>query len=158
MIGLHEWSAMFDVHIHSDGLELCDPKSEILVLDPKPAADSVMKMKTPLSEVVPTFSMTNLLLSNIKCPSVDARAMPSRSQIDLDVLSRLRNLFTVPLAAYQVSGEYAMIHAAAQNGWIDGNAVILESLLAFKRAGADIILTYFAHEAAQLLTSNEGKT
>jgi porphobilinogen synthase len=57
----------------------------------------------------------------------------------------------VPTFAYQVSGEYAMICAAAQNGWLDRNKAILESLLAFKRAGADGILTYFAVEAAQLL-------
>ena len=57
----------------------------------------------------------------------------------------------MPVAVYQVSGEYAMIQAAAQNGWIDGEAVMLESLTAFKRAGADQILTYFATDAARLL-------
>ena len=56
-----------------------------------------------------------------------------------------------PTFAYQVSGEYAMIKAAAINGWIDGDAVMMESLLAFKRAGADGILTYFARDAARLL-------
>jgi porphobilinogen synthase len=55
------------------------------------------------------------------------------------------------MAAYQVSGEYAMLCAAAQNGWLDRNKSVLESLLAFKRAGADAILTYFALEAARLL-------
>ena len=57
----------------------------------------------------------------------------------------------MPVAVYQVSGEYAMIQAASQNGWIDGEAVMLESLTAFKRAGADQILTYFATDAARLL-------
>ncbi|MBQ9601085.1 MAG: porphobilinogen synthase [Neisseriaceae bacterium] len=69
----------------------------------------------------------------------------------LDVVRRVKDEFGVPTYAYQVSGEYAMLQAAIQNGWLDGNKVILESLLAFKRAGADGILTYFALEAAQLL-------
>ena len=59
--------------------------------------------------------------------------------------------FRVPTFAYQVSGEYAMLKAAAQNGWIDHDAVMMESLLAFKRAGADGILTYLARDAARLL-------
>jgi len=58
------------------------------------------------------------------------------------------------VAAYNVSGEYAMIKAAAQLGWIDGERVMLEALLSIKRAGADMILTYFAKEAARLLTSS----
>ena len=66
----------------------------------------------------------------------------------LDILCRLRQLTDVPLAAYQVSGEYAQIHAAAQNGWLDLNATRDESLLAIKRAGADMILTYFAKDIA----------
>jgi porphobilinogen synthase len=69
----------------------------------------------------------------------------------LDILTRLRPEFDLPLAAYQVSGEYSMIKAAAQKGWLDENAVMLESLTSIKRAGADLILTYFAKEAAQLL-------
>ncbi len=69
----------------------------------------------------------------------------------LDVVYRLRQKSTLPIAAYHVSGEYAMIKAAAERGWIDGEKVMMESLLAFKRAGADIILTYFAKEAARLL-------
>ncbi|MDR1647486.1 MAG: porphobilinogen synthase [Zoogloeaceae bacterium] len=69
----------------------------------------------------------------------------------LDVVRRVKDAFGVPTYAYQVSGEYAMLKAAAQNGWLDGKATILESLLAFKRAGADGILTYFALEAAQWL-------
>jgi porphobilinogen synthase len=70
----------------------------------------------------------------------------------LDVLAHLRLEFDLPLAAYQVSGEYAMIKAAAARGWLDEEAVILESLTSIKRAGADLILTYFAKEAASLLT------
>lgn len=69
----------------------------------------------------------------------------------LDVIYRLREVSTLPIAAYNVSGEYAMVKAAAQNGWIDGDKVMMETLIAFKRAGADIILTYFAKDAAKLL-------
>jgi len=66
----------------------------------------------------------------------------------MDVICRIKQQTNVPVAAYNVSGEYAMIKAAAQNGWIDGNAVMLETLTSLKRAGADLILTYFAKEAA----------
>jgi porphobilinogen synthase len=69
----------------------------------------------------------------------------------LDVVRRVKDEFQIPTFAYQVSGEYAMLKAAAQNGWLDHDAVMLESLLAFKRAGADGVLTYFAREAARLL-------
>lgn len=69
----------------------------------------------------------------------------------LDIVYRIKEAFGYPTYAYQVSGEYAMIKAAAQNGWLDHDAVMLESLLGFKRAGADGILTYFALEAARLL-------
>ncbi len=69
----------------------------------------------------------------------------------LDIVRRVKDEFRVPTFAYQVSGEYAMLKAAAQNGWLDHDAVMMESLLAFKRAGADGVLTYFALEAAELL-------
>ncbi len=69
----------------------------------------------------------------------------------LDVVRRVKDAFRVPTFAYQVSGEYAMLKAAAQNGWLDHDAVMMESLLAFKRAGADGVLTYFARDAARLL-------
>src|SRR5438477_10613364 len=69
----------------------------------------------------------------------------------LDVIAAARERFDVPLAAYQVSGEYAMIEAAARNGWIDRDHVMIESLLAIRRAGASIILTYHAKDAARLL-------
>jgi len=69
----------------------------------------------------------------------------------LDIISDLRQNFTLPIAAYNVSGEYAMIKAAAANGWIDGEKAMMETLISIKRAGADIILTYFAKEAAALL-------
>jgi porphobilinogen synthase len=72
----------------------------------------------------------------------------------LDIVRRVREEFDYPTYAYQVSGEYAMLKAAAQNGWLDHDAVMMESLLAFKRAGADGILTYFALEAARLLEAN----
>ena len=67
----------------------------------------------------------------------------------LDILAALRDLYPLPLAAYQVSGEYAMLHAAAANGWLDLRRCALESLTAIKRAGADMILTYFAKDAAK---------
>ena len=69
----------------------------------------------------------------------------------LDIVRRVREEFNYPTYAYQVSGEYAMLKAAAQNGWLDHDAVMMESLLAFKRAGADGILTYFALEAARFI-------
>ena len=69
----------------------------------------------------------------------------------LDIVRRVKDEFGVPTFAYQVSGEYAMLKAAAQNGWLDHDQVMMESLLAFKRAGADGILTYFAIEAARRL-------
>jgi len=69
----------------------------------------------------------------------------------LDIVRRVKDTFKVPTFAYQVSGEYAMLKAAAHNGWLDHDAVMLESLLAFKRAGADGVLTYFALDAARLL-------
>ncbi len=69
----------------------------------------------------------------------------------LDIVRRVKDEFRVPTFAYQVSGEYAMLKAAAANGWLDHDAVMLESLLAFKRAGADGVLTYFAIQAAELL-------
>lgn len=69
----------------------------------------------------------------------------------LDICHQVKDTFGAPTFAYQVSGEYAMIKGAADNGWIDGNAVMLESLMAFKRAGCDGVLTYFAPEVARLL-------
>ena len=69
----------------------------------------------------------------------------------LDICRRVKDTFGVPTFAYQVSGEYAMLQAAAQNGWLDGEKVMLESLLAFKRAGCDGILTYFAPQVAKLM-------
>jgi porphobilinogen synthase len=69
----------------------------------------------------------------------------------LDVIRRAKEEFDLPLAAYNVSGEFAMIKAAAQMGWIDGERAMLESLIAIRRAGADMIITYFAPEAAQIL-------
>ncbi|MDP3439958.1 MAG: porphobilinogen synthase, partial [Azonexus sp.] len=69
----------------------------------------------------------------------------------LDIVRRVNDEFKVPTYAYQVRGEYAMLKAAAQNGWLDEKACVLESLLAFKRAGADGILTYFALDAAEYL-------
>ena len=77
--------------------------------------------------------------------------MVKRGMPYLDVLRDVKQAFGVPTFAYQVSGEYAMLKAAAANGWLDHDKVVLESLLAFKRAGGDGILTYFAIEAAQLL-------
>ena len=72
----------------------------------------------------------------------------------LDIIRDLKNNFDKPIACYNVSGEYAMIKAAAEKGWIDGEKVMLESLLSMKRAGADIVITYFAKEAAKILLKN----
>ncbi|MBX9590456.1 MAG: porphobilinogen synthase [Hyphomonadaceae bacterium] len=72
----------------------------------------------------------------------------------LDIVRRVKEAFGMPTFAYQVSGEYAMLTAAAQNGWLDGDKVMMESLIAFKRAGADGILTYFAPRAARLLADH----
>jgi porphobilinogen synthase len=69
----------------------------------------------------------------------------------LDLLARARDRFELPLAAYQVSGEFAMVEAAAANGWIDRRGAALETLTAIRRAGADVIMTYFAEDAARWL-------
>ncbi len=74
----------------------------------------------------------------------------------LDIIYRVKQTFNIPLAAYHVSGEFALIKAASQLGWVDGEQVMMESLIAIKRAGADVILTYFAKEAARkTVTSDE---
>lgn len=72
----------------------------------------------------------------------------------LDIIKLLKDNYDVPVTAYNVSGEYAMIKAAAEKGWVDGEQIMLESLLSMKRAGADIILTYFAKEVAKIVTTN----
>lgn len=69
----------------------------------------------------------------------------------LDIIYRLKEVSTLPIAAYNVSGEYAMVKAAVNNGWLDNDKTIIETLTAFRRAGSDVILTYFAKEAARLL-------
>jgi len=73
----------------------------------------------------------------------------------LDIIRDLKNTHSLPIACYNVSGEYSMIKAAAQNGWIDGEVVMMETLLSMKRAGADIIITYFAKEAAKIILESE---
>jgi porphobilinogen synthase len=78
--------------------------------------------------------------------------MVKPATVYLDILKMLREQFDLPLAAYHVSGEYAMIKAAAQNGWIDEKRAMMETLTSIKRAGADIILTYYAREAIKALT------
>jgi porphobilinogen synthase len=70
----------------------------------------------------------------------------------LDLVAAARSRVNVPIAAYQVSGEYAMLRAAAENGWLDLRRCALESLIGIKRAGADMILTYFAKDAAEWLS------
>ena len=74
----------------------------------------------------------------------------------LDIIAEARDAFDLPLAAYQVSGEYSLIQAAAANGWLDERRVALESLAGIKRAGADLILTYFAPRAARWIREDEG--
>jgi porphobilinogen synthase len=71
----------------------------------------------------------------------------------LDVIRAVREITPLPVAAYQVSGEYAMLKAASQNGWLDEKKVVLESLTGIRRAGADVILTYYARQAARWLRS-----
>ena len=75
----------------------------------------------------------------------------------LDIISRVREISLLPLAAYNVSGEYAMVKAAEMKGWIDGERIMMEMLTSIKRAGADLILTYFAKEAAHLLNTSDAK-
>jgi porphobilinogen synthase len=72
----------------------------------------------------------------------------------LDIIRRVKDEFGAPTFAYQVSGEYAMLMAASNNGWLDGDKAMMESLLAFKRAGADGVLTYFAPRAAEKLKAS----
>jgi porphobilinogen synthase len=69
----------------------------------------------------------------------------------LDIICRVKQAFNIPVAAYNVSGEFALVKAASQLGWVDGDLVMMESLTSIKRAGADLILTYFAKEAAKKL-------
>jgi porphobilinogen synthase len=69
----------------------------------------------------------------------------------LDIIRRAKDEFNLPVAAYNVSGEYSMIKAAGERGWIDGERAMMEALTAIKRAGADVIITYFAKDAAKLL-------
>ena len=73
----------------------------------------------------------------------------------LDVVARVKQETGYPLAAYQVSGEYAMIQAAAERGWIDRERAMMESLIGIRRAGADVIITYFARDAARALRARE---
>jgi len=75
----------------------------------------------------------------------------------LDIIYRIKTNFNVPVAAYNVSGEYSCIKAAAANNWLDGEKLMMESLIAMKRAGADIIITYFAKEAARYLHQEKNK-
>jgi porphobilinogen synthase len=70
----------------------------------------------------------------------------------LDIIREVKNAVSVPVSAYNISGEYAMIKAAARMGWIDENKAILETLTAIKRAGADLIATYFAKDAVKLIS------
>ena len=77
--------------------------------------------------------------------------MPGHWQIYLDVIRRVKETFALPTAAYQVSGEYSLIKAAAERGWLDERRVVMESLLGIRRAGADIVLTYFAPDVAKWL-------
>jgi len=73
----------------------------------------------------------------------------------LDIIYRVKHTFNIPVAAYNVSGEFALVKAASQLGWVDGEQVMMESLTSIKRAGADLILTYFAKEVAKKLESGK---
>ena len=74
----------------------------------------------------------------------------------LDVVSEIKQISNIPLACYNVSGEYAMVKAAAERGWLEHDEIMMEMLLSMKRAGADIIVTYFAREAAHLIKHANG--
>ena len=74
----------------------------------------------------------------------------------LDVLSKIKQTSNIPLACYNVSGEYAMVKAAAEKGWLDHDKTMMEMLLCMKRAGADILVTYFAREAADIIKQSDG--
>ena len=74
----------------------------------------------------------------------------------LDVIARVRDTFDIPVAAYNVSGEYSMVVAAAEKGWLDRDRAMIEMLLSIRRAGADMILTYFAKDAAAYLRADYG--
>ena len=74
----------------------------------------------------------------------------------LDIISEIKKICNIPLSCYNVSGEYAMVKSAANNGWLDNDKIMMEMLLSMKRAGADIIVTYFAREAAKLITKSNG--
>src|SRR5699024_2464854 len=74
----------------------------------------------------------------------------------LDIIRDMKNTFDLPIVAYNVSGEYTMVKAAAQNGWIDEQQMVLEKLTAMKRDGADMILTYFAKDVAKWLDNKKG--
>ena len=93
-------------------------------------------------------NLHELLSASHECHTAD-RAEQALAY--LDIIYQVKQQFNLPVAAYNVSGEYSMIKAAANLGWIDGERAMMESLIAIKRAGADIILTYFAKEAAALL-------
>ena len=77
--------------------------------------------------------------------------MVKPASLYLDVITKIKQQSHLPIAAYHVSGEYAMLKAAAQAGWLDEEAVVMESLLSMKRAGADLVITYYAEEVAQWL-------
>src|SRR5207253_75863 len=99
----------------------------------------------------PRTTTTDFEIVNDATLELLARTSVSLARAGVDVIAAARERFDVPLAAYQVSGEYAMIEAAAHNNWIDRDRVMMESLLSIRRAGASIILTYFAKDAARLL-------
>ena len=82
---------------------------------------------------------------------MNPQCMKKAAKVEVIGFRDLKNNFDLPIAAYNVSGEYSMIKAAGKNGWIDEQKVMMETLLSIKRAGADIIITYFAKEAARLL-------
>ena len=91
------------------------------------------------------------ITGNVSSKVLGTDAVPMGSKEFTPYLQRVKDAFAMPTFAYQVSGEYAMIAAAAGNGWLDGEKAMMESLIAFKRAGADGVLTYFAPRAAEKL-------
>ena len=125
------------------------PRSDVLFAGPE--GDRIAAAKKLLAPFLGDHPDARVVLYAPTFRGTSARSGRYAGSVDLDVVRRVKDEFKVPTFAYQVSGEYAMLKAAAGNGWLDHDAVMMESLLAFKRAGADGVLTYFAPEAARMI-------
>ena len=116
------------------------------------AADSAPQFGDRRGYQLDVRNRSGAIAASVRCAEEGADILMIKPALpNLDILSTVRQSYNLPTAAYQVSGEYAMIKAAAKMGWIDENKAILETLTAIKRAGADLIATYFAKDAVKLL-------